>query len=218
MKWEAERVKTVPNLKTTLEALSEGDGKQNFVSYAEKIHANYRLITGEYLYNKERALWNMRLYRLKKRSMDKAIQTIFTMAKGKNVVIGVGDAHFAATGKGEKAVPTTALTKALFKAKHRYNGKVKFVNVWEYNTTKKCCECGHDTEKGIQANGRHSNRLRLCPNCGNKTTIKQRDRDVQAARNILWLLQHKLAGSVRPWHLCQRELGLRPPNPDKPCS
>lgn len=205
MKWEKKRVEN-NNLKPLLTSLSNNTG---FINYVSIIAENYKKMENEYLIDKERALWKMRLYRLKKRSLDRAAQRIFDVAKKESIIIGIGNASFAATAKGEVAGPTIAYYRALLKAKYRYPNHVKIISIWEYNTTKKCCCCGHTTDQGTRKDGASSNRLRLCNNCSTESNVKLRDRDVQAARNILWLLQHKIAGSLRPWYLCPKE--------DKPC-
>jgi hypothetical protein len=53
---------------------------------------------------------------------------------------------------------------------------------------------------------RRSRRLRLCPECNaqeGETDGKCRDRDVQGARNILWIQQHVYYGDEpnRPWYM-----------------
>ncbi len=70
-----------------------------------------------------------------------------------------------------------------------------------------CCACGavtvaptiRDPKTGRE---RPSRRLRLCTSCNN-TADKLRDRDVQAARNILWLTIYKYYGLERPEYLCR---------------
>jgi hypothetical protein len=157
----------------------------------------------EFLIDKERALWKMRLFRLKTRSLDKAVQKVFDKAKGRPIVLGVGDAKFPATGPGEKSMPTTQFVRAILKAKYRYHSRVKLLNIDEFKTTVCCCGCGTETRPAFLPNlnpPRSSRRLRLCTVCS-APGVKLRDRDIQAARNILWLTQCKFLGAERPEYL-----------------
>lgn len=199
MKWEDERSNRQP-VRDALTDLSDNE-KINVKSYIRAVSNNSAVLKFEYLYNKERPLWAMRLYRFKKRSQDKAVQKVFDKGKGLPLILGFGDAKFACTGKNEKAMPTVEIMKAFYKARYRYNGKVIFKKIDEHRTTLCCCACGHMTTSPMKPNGRRSGRLRLCSNC-NETNGKLRDRDVQAARNILWLTQHVVYGCERPSYLC----------------
>ena len=171
------------------------------------------LLKEEYLENNEYAMWRMRLFRKKRQALDRGVQKIIRAAsqgqpRERAIVIGLGDAKFPSTGRGEMAVPTTQLGVAIQRAVARAretNRLVEIRNIWEFRTTKCCCGCGMVTESPMvedrkRGGQRRSRRLRLCTSC-EETTGKRRDRDVQAARNILWLLQHKMHGSPRPWYL-----------------
>jgi hypothetical protein len=179
-----------PHIKNALQALAL---TRNFNQYLVVLNQHYINMKNEYLIDKERALWRMRLYRLKTRSLDKAVQRIFEKADGRPIVLGVGDAKFPSTGPGEKSMPTTQFVRAILKAKYRYHNKVKLISIHEFRTTMCCCGCGQITS----AAGR---RLRLCTSC-NEPNVKLRDRDIQAARNILWLTQFEFLGAERPEYL-----------------
>ena len=144
----------------------------------------------------------MRLFRLKKKSMDTAVQRIYDRGKKRSFVLGIGDAKFASSGKGEKAMPTTQIVKAFCKAKYRHSRKTKVKVINEFRTTMCCCACGGITQGKMKQNGHRSSRLRLCTQC-NESIDKLRDRDVQATRNILWLTQYEYQGLERPWYLCR---------------
>ena len=78
--------------------------------------------------------------------------------------------------------------------------------ICEFRTTMCCCACGAVTRAAtVPARGgaaaRNSRRLRVCTGC--ETQGKRRDRDVQAARNMPWLLQHEYYGAARPRYLCR---------------
>jgi hypothetical protein len=154
----------------------------------------------------------MRLYRLKKRSLDTYVGKIFKLGKNRPFVVGLGDATFASSGRGELSMPTCQIGKAFLKAKRKHNHRVILQEIDEFRTTKCCCACSGETTSKVKANGRlaeaaapcaprkNSMRLRLCTNC-NDSIVKLRDRDVQAARNILWLrvsrTQHEFFGCAR---------------------
>jgi len=107
MKWERQRtIATNVNRLLSLHPKST-----DFAGYLECVNANLQDLRNEYLVDKERAFWRMRLYRLKTRSLDKAIQKLFDVAKGRPIVFGIGNAKFAPNGKGELSMPTTMLTR-----------------------------------------------------------------------------------------------------------
>jgi hypothetical protein len=164
------------------------------------------------------------------------------------LVIGIGNAGFKSTGPGELAAPTSALSQALKRAIQRVRERGRRVHVYsldEFRTTKCCCACGSETvpkplrqhqrdETGnwlvrrwrLDENGEwrptqkdvNSRRLRCCKRCSCAYTAKIRDRDVQAARNILWLAQAEHFGFERPEYLqrpkrqkaCANVPGLHP--------
>ena len=149
MRWEqARHVATNVN-----QLLSLHPKSTDFLGYLETVNANIQDIKSEFLIDKGRALWRMRLYRLKTRSLDKAVQKLFDAAKGRPIVFGIGDANFSSSGRGEKSMPTTHLIKVFKKGMNRYIHKnnqvlknhVRFEIVDEYNTTQKCSRSGEQT-------------------------------------------------------------------------
>lgn len=202
MKWENNRVQSNPQLKVALTDLSEDNGTLNVVVYIRKVNTHHQVLHDEYIIDKERALWKMRLYRFKKRSIDLAIRRILVKAKDRPIVIGIGSASFPSTGKGEKAVPTTSLMKAFIKAHYRHHKRIVLLKVDEFRTTLCCCACGNVTEAKVKVDGKRSARLRSCTKC-DETIDKVRDRDVQAARNMLWLTQYMYHGAERPFYMCR---------------
>ncbi len=198
-RFEQERT-SIPEVRNVLVSLSENGGKQNIVTYLHTLATNYNVMKSEFLENKERALWAMRLYRLKKRALDKAVRRVVGVTK-RDMVIGIGDAKIAPTGRGEKAVPTAQLLKVFVRAQRREVSRtIKLTGVPEFRTTLCCSACGEMTTPAVLRNGQRSRRLRLCSHC-NTEDIKLRDRDVQASRNILWLTQYQYYGCERPSYL-----------------
>ena len=208
IKFQKERNAT-PAVAEALEALSLTP-KTDFPAYLGSVAAHFATLKDEYIGNKDYALWKMRLYRSKKQALDKSVQKIFDRGKGKPLCIGIGDAKLAPTGRHERAMPTCQIMKAFMKAKARYKNEVHFRSINEFRTTLCCCACGSVTKAAPVtahcndgAATRPSRRLRLCTEC-NKTDGRRRDRDVQAARNMLWLTQHEVLGEdCRPWYLCR---------------
>jgi hypothetical protein len=155
-----------PHIQEALQALSLNNGKKNLPQYLTTLAVHYNTLKQEYLIDKERALWRMRLYRLKMRSLDKAVQRVFDRAEKRPLVLGVGSARFPATGPGEKSMPTTQFVRTILKAKYRYNNTVKLLSINEFRTTVCCCGCGQVTTPAPLPNlTRSSRRLRLCTVC-----------------------------------------------------
>lgn len=226
-RWDRRRVDGNPELRDALSDLSATGGVVNWTSFLHVDQMHDDVLNAEYLLCKERAMWRMETFRKKRSSLDRAMDRILRHAGRRPVVVGVGSASFPSTGKGEKAVPTTELLKALKRAiqrrnASRVNGASVEVPIWEHRTTLCCCACGQETSRPVVMDGktgklRESRRLRLCtsPNCcdtAKETTCKLRDRDVQGARNILWLIIHQYLGLERPLYLCtlrvRREAGV----------
>jgi hypothetical protein len=218
------------NMESINYILSLNNGKKSFLTYLERLSALYNNGIKQFsLVDKHFAMWRMRTYRFKVRSKDSAVQRLFNMSGNKDIVFGIGNAKFASTGKGEKAVPTTSFNKAILKAKRRLeinkqpdeaeHGKkkkkkrkrlrkkkrkkqIEILSVSEINTTKCCCACCSETKSPyIPRTGYYSARLRLCHGCGSSKGPKLRDRDIQAARNILWCTQLQYIGLDRPEYL-----------------
>lgn len=206
-----------PDLQVAIGHLSESGGIKNcdpacWDAYLQ-IEAIYRdMLDEEFVDNDDRARWTMRLHRAKRRSLDAATQRLLksstTSSAGaqqpleRPLVIGVGAAGFSPNGRrGELPAPTSELSKALTRAIERIRAtgrRVVTLAPDEFRTTKCCCACGAVTAAPIVKRRRRdktagsvitedglSRRLRCCTSCS--TTGKLRDRDVQGARNILWL-------------------------------
>ena len=209
-KFEARRRAGDNDLDAALRALADSSGVKNcqwqrFEGYLEVERAHWGVLEADGYTDRERALWRQRLFRFKRRSLDKlANRLIHAGDMRRPLVLGYGDAGFAPTGRGEKSVPTTNVTRALLRAKRRTQGRtIVMTGVWEFRTTLCCCACGSITSGAPCAPGQGtSRRLRLCTHC-NESGDKRRDRDVQAARNILWLLQYMYYGVERPEYLCR---------------
>ena len=124
-----------------------------------------------------------------------------------------GNASFTCTGKGEMAVPTTDLEKAIVRQllRMKLQRRILRLGIDEFRTT--VCDSKtlkptqgkqvnrwEKNEEGIVViNGRRpSHRVRVCIN---DTDAVGQDRDVQAARNMTLLTIYKYSGIARPWQL-----------------
>jgi len=167
--------------------------------------------------------WKFRTYCLKNKFIDTMINKMVTSdpdvdigKEKKKVVIAYGAAKFSPTGKGERAGPTSWLSK-------QFSKKIKTVFIDEFNTTKKCCDCGNTLHavkdeitkeekvrrKNIRLNKRKKTQfiveekkvdkdkakdlklveirgLRWCSTCR-----IYKNRDLNAAMNILEVFNHK---------------------------
>jgi hypothetical protein len=207
-KFEVQRRAEDPDLDSALLALAESGGIKNtdwtrFMTYLDVERAHWEKLEADGYIDRERALWRQRLFRYKRSSLDRLANRLISAGDPRRpLVLGYGDAGFAPTGRGEKSVPTSAVTRALLRAKRRSKRTVVITGVWEFRTTLCCCACGGTTCGATLTSGRTSRRLRLCTHC-NESGDKRRDRDVQAARNILWLLQYMYYGADRPEYMCR---------------
>jgi hypothetical protein len=196
---------------------------------AQKQHED--ALDREYVDNLEYAVWRMRLFRKKRGSLDRAASGLMRQAVQdtpleRPLVVGVGNANFASSSRGEMSAPTSALSLAFKRAMARVRATgrhVVFLSIWEHRTTMCCCACGAVTtparvvkrdREGVVEVGvdgglvmRASRRLRVCTQC--IPTGKLRDRDVQASRNILWLAQHEYYGAPRPLYMCRQVQGVQ---------
>lgn len=221
-RWEAQRMANNKDARDAITTLSETGGMHNcdpesWRRYLLASKQHFETLRREFLEPIDRALWRMRAFRLKWSSIDRSVGRLLKSAtdgvsKSRPLVIGVGAAGFAPTGKGELAVPTSELIKALRRAisrVRRTGRKVVVVTPDERYTTMKCCACGAITDnviRGIDDREKRSRRLRRCTSCDHAG--KLRDRDVQASRNILWLLMAKYYGLERPDRLSQGDESL----------
>jgi|APHM01.1.fsa_nt_gi hypothetical protein len=172
------------------------------------------------------AVWKMRMFRGKRVSFDRATYGMLSRAVREQPVawglhLAIGKGSFPSTGKGELSAPTTALAQAFKRAirtlRQRHpTREVEFRGINEYGTTMCCSSCGSLTTpptvavwsketKEMTEETRRSRRLRLCAEC-TSTDGRCRDRDVQGARNLLWIQQHEYyqGPSGRPWYMTLR--------------
>ena len=220
-RWEKQRLDARPDVREALTLLSQSGGARNcdmemWRQYLEAEAEHRDVLDTEFVDEIERALWTMRMFRWKKASLDRAVRRLFRamtdgQSKTRPLALFIGDAGFACTGKGEVPAPTSKLSCALKRGIvcERARGRsVVVLRPNEFRTTMCCCACGSVTAaprvnkratRGSEATRGPSARLRSCTMCS--PTGKLRDRDVQAARNILWLGLAMYYGIERPEYM-----------------
>lgn len=171
----------------------------------EVIGKNINIIKNEQLLQKDLALWKMRRFRWKKAFFDQKIKQIImpSIKRNRNVNIGIGDGSFSHTGRGEMSVPTKSIQTKVERVLKmlKIKDKVKTTEINEYNTTQCCYKCDAKMNILLTKTGNDCLRYRLCTCCSTKTYGKRRNRDVNAAKNMLRLLRLEMDGCPRPLHL-----------------
>ncbi len=221
-KWEQHRFHANTDLQSVLSEMAESGGLHNCVhdrwDACLVVERERQSVLEDEYYDIERARWTMLKFRRRKASMARAVSRLWREATegeplSRPIVITIGAANFASSGPGELPVPTAALSVAMKVEirNQRQRGRTIIVqSADEYNTTKCCCACGAVTQAPIVQNrktrdsepmSRESRRLRQCTVC--EPGGKLRDRDVQAARNILWLSACQYLGLERPSYLAR---------------
>ena len=220
-KWERARLVARPFVEQAHAALADSGGLRNcdhgiwtaFLAAQQPLDA---ALDAEFVLDKDRAVWRMRMFRWKRASLDRAANACISPAiRGtpitRPLVFAVGAAGFASGGPGELSSPTAQLTRALergLKRVERSGRRVVRLSPDEFRTTMCCCCCGAVTEapmvwsratRGSEAVWRRSRRLRLCTEC--EPAGKLRDRDVQGARNILKCAVSLYYGLERPAYM-----------------
>lgn len=213
-KWERERMSGTA-WGASLAALAEAGGFRNarldiWTRSLNVLTANMSTIRREQVELKDRSIFKMARFRAKKRFLDgswkKVLKPVFE-DKQLHVALGRGDAKFDSTGRGEKAVPTEGVTSSLRRVigMCQLKERCHVYGIQEDNTSKCCHRCGTEMRiirKVVNGEVKVDLRYRLCPKCmGAKTAGRRRNRDVNASKNILQLLECQLQGLERPEHL-----------------
>lgn len=163
-------------------------------------------IIQEQVVDKSRSLMAMRRFRWKKGYLDHHMKELLkpVIKKKKPMILGIGDGDFHYTGRGEMAVPTVKLRIALKRVLrvHKIEKRVKVKLVDERNTTKCCHRCHRPMKTLTTPFGFQCLRYRVCTKCTG-TIDKRRNRDVNAAKNILHLTILQTLGLPRPEAFCK---------------
>ena len=235
--WEAKR-REAPDVKAALDALSQSGGRrgtsvQAWQSYLSAATTNKEVLYAEFLENDERAKLKMEWYRGRRRAVEEVVMTVLKPAistSAKRVLVGYGSASMASHGRGPEdiSVPTKEIKAALNKGikKHGLDGIVR--DVWEFRTTKTCYRCKEEMEKvymrddcGELLRDRYGKKMedlnfRRCTHCPcHDERPKLRNRDFNAAINIMLAFLAELRGEERPAHLKPRPRIRRSTGPAK---
>ena len=219
-RWEKGRA-AQPHIRAALNALSDSGGFKNAdadtwsVSFATVV-SHWNTLYEEYVETAERAQHKMLCFRWKRSCVDRFIADMLRPApEGATIHVGLGDGCFSSTGRGEQAVPTTAIGRAFKRVRKCRDMSFVMHSIDEFKTTICCYRCGSETT-ALRVAGhristcacvagapsgncalRASRRFRLCAECAEPNGMV-RNRDVNAAKNILQLLLHELQGLPRP--------------------
>eukprot|EP00877_Chromochloris_zofingiensis_P013159 jgi/Chrzof1/8097/UNPLg00142.t1 len=168
-RWEQQRQEQ-PHIRDAIMALSASGGTKNcrLVCWWRSLMAqrqHWDALKEEFIVHKHRAKWKMLLYRNKRSSLDRVTMEMLNKGvKTRPLVLGIGDATFPATGRGELAAPTAQLANALLRSIRRTNRQIIRLKIDEYRTTMCCCSCGQVTQKPYcwdQRRGRYRESRRL---------------------------------------------------------
>lgn len=220
--WEQRR-RAAPGVSAALDALSQSGGRRStdylaWTRYLEASVANQDVLHREFLLNDERYVLRMERYGRRRSAISRAAQTVLAAVPnipGTKVVVGYGDASVKSHGRGpnDVSVPVKKLYREIIATLKRRRLVGVVLKVWEHRTTKTCYRCGHEMETMYQkdengenvrdANGKkvEDRNFRRCNHC-TEGSPKVRDRDFNAAINIMLALIAELEGRRRPMHLC----------------
>lgn len=167
---EARRRQERPELREAIEVLSARTWKttdgEAFLAMVG-VHAGVLpVLRREYVEDETYAKWRMLLWRRKRSTLMRSLaDTISAVApRGSKVTFGLGNAKFAPTGRGERAVPTTTVGKTLLRTA-RCLGRsydVEVVPIDEARTTMCCHGCGAVLEDVRDGQGAVLRGLKAC--------------------------------------------------------
>lgn len=75
---------------------------------------NFQVLFQHFVINAEHAKWKMLLYRRKKSTMVRQILKMIGTKRDRPLIVGIGDANFASTGKGERTAPTKSVPRKIW--------------------------------------------------------------------------------------------------------
>lgn len=211
--WMNARVNDNPAVSAAMSALAEAGGvkchdEAAWSQYLLRRHDHRNVLDEEFLELDERCKRRMVMFRKRQKALAKAADDVVMdcVVEKRPCIVGYGTGWGGAcAGKGERSVPVKGMYIALLQAfkRHRLQGGV--VDVWEYNTTQKCHRCGEKLQvlyrPSLTARLQEDRDFRCCTQCIDQQR-KFRNRDFNAAINILKCLQAMLCALPRPEYLC----------------
>lgn len=220
--WQDERIRRVPGLKDALEDMSKaateaGLGYDGLKRRLESIRDHWNVLKSEYLEDvsaDEYGKWKMTLFRGKRSTIDRFVRKVVGNDRSQRVEMSIGAAKFAPTGKGEQSVPTSSMLREIIRVIRVHKIAVRLNKAMdEYLTTQVCYRSG---ERMTKVTGRlyccHAEAcvcrpLRPSVRKGTETDSafrldkeggRRRNRDVNAARNMLIVNYASIMGLERP--------------------
>lgn len=204
-----------PEYKEIVEKLSAHSWRtcnfEKFMSTCEAYKADDPLWVKHNFLNKDRAFRKMLMWRRKNAVMTQSyVATIrkCKSAQNKHIVFSVGNGNTKSTGKKGRekerhgGVPTNWKHKILVRLMKAIKVAFTFMIVDEHLTTRMCHKCHHRMKDKYDAEGKAVRGLKCCTHCAEKgNPFKLRNRDLNAAINILVVTKALLAGEDRPVYL-----------------
>ncbi len=176
---------------------------KTFVGAAKQ---HIEVLDQEFLYDNKRCQNRFSSVRRKQAALMRIARFVVRKEEGTPILIGVGNGNFPAATRGcTISVPTKRVHKSI-KAAFKQHRKTGFIfKVWEHRTTLTCHKCFAEMEKeyktkedGSTVEDRDFRRFNHCEN-----GPKVRNRDFNAAKNILLAFLAFLEDKERPEHLCR---------------
>lgn len=213
--WEKQRRINNPNLAAIYDDMSKHTWRTpnlgDFLGMVECFLSHKNALTEEHIVSKEHALWRMLLWRKKMSVMMRAVARTVRRCDLKpntKVILSVGNAKFASTGrKGAErerhgGVPTKRIGKLMVRTMRCLKLRFVYMEVDEYLTTRCCHKCGTRMNDVYDAAGVEVRGLKCCPECSRReSTIKTRNRDANAAKNMWMITDNLIRGLERPSYL-----------------
>ena len=175
-----------------------------FNAYAEHLLEHY----GQKVYTRQK----MMSYRRKQSVLIQRFANFLDVNKKKvrkhhpsnqGIVLGIGNASFAPSGKGETAVPTTRVAKLFARYLKCRDIPHRIISLDEFRTTKCCNRCGNVLDDiRDKLTHRTIRGLKSCCHCGTKKTGPLLlNRDANAAINLLKVTEAVVGNQPRPEYL-----------------
>lgn len=211
-------------MRYALDELAKGTWRtSNASTFVEQLHRLRKVrdvLEEEYIADTWYARWRMTLWRRKRSVLMQSFSATLRASgvrRGDKVVYGVGACFRGKCGRGEQPVPTcsarNACHRTLKSQSTRYDALM--VAVDECMTTAMChrCHCRLDDvedEFGLTVRG-----TKHCPHCVGPSRHAGvfRNRDKNAALNILAVLKAVVGGQERPTYLCKPQASSRDRKP-----
>ena len=211
--WTNRRVTENPDVASAMQALTSAGGvkchdENAWNVYLTRRHEHRVVLEDEFVRLDDRCRLRMATFRKRQRALAHAADSLVMDCVREKVpcILGYGTGWGGGCGgKGERTVPVKAMYRAVIEAfkRHRLEGGV--VDVWEFLSTQKCHRCGEKMQvlyrPSLTEHRQEERDFRCCTKCVDQQR-KYRNRDFNAAINILKCLQAMLEGAPRPEYLC----------------